>query len=273
MAEEALHKDRLLPLCRGVLLFQDIDSPLKNFYYHTLETSSSWHWNDPQEWGVQKEPRSVVVTDVSGKGQKFRLIYDVQGLPTEVRELLPEGHLLHDHDSCIIIELRERDRSTHPLENWKSLCELLWLGLESGAKGIYFPESQMSLTPDVALSIEPWMLTPEHLSMFIRVGVAGAPETSEDFYVRTFGMSQFGLPDLIASVEKKRSDLESALLDTKRWLEAVPQTLVEHYSIVPEGEDIALADHEDVAFRRQQPPSEIKGLTSPFGLHYFEAIV
>lgn len=237
---------------------------------------------EPSRWGAATEPRMVsfgeleAETGAHGQRARWHLLIDSEGIAPEVKRAILDGPQSHDerllgkleeaNASVLVFLLDDGWRPSTPLTRMHALCHPVWELLELGASGVAFPEGGTLLSAETLRLIRPADLTAGHSYLFVSSGMAHRSETS--LWFRTFGMAQFGLPDLCHAVPTGLGDeLEEELTRTRLLLETLPPEMIAQGGVLPLGGTVAVGER---VFRAVQEPEGAPVLPGRHGLCFLE---
>ena len=205
-------------------------------------------------WTALEQPRPCSWCDLEGEGWSYRLLFDPQGVPPSVMPAVSAGQpsdecqeALDEHRACCLIFLLKAPRESKPFERFQSLCRVAWAWVDAGASLFSFPEAQTHLPRRLLLGMEPENLTADHSYLFLSNGLVNIEEKGGErkLWLRTWGMGQFGLPDLAASLPSRVGEedrLEKDLSSLRLLFETLPPAMIREQGILPVGGTVELGD-------------------------------
>lgn len=238
---------------------------------------------DPARWGAATEPRMVsfgeLVAPLGTHGQKaeWHILIDSEGVASDVKRAMTDGLGAKDERllgkleeagaSVLVFLLEDGWRPSTPLTRLHALCHPVWRLLELGAAGVAFPEGQTMLTAETLLLLRPEDLTAHHSYLFISSGMAHRDDAH--LWVRTYGMAQFGLPDLCHAIPTnlKDADLEAEMTQTRLVFETLPPEMIAQGGILPLGGEVVVGERP---FRSAAMPEGAPTMPSRHGFCYLE---
>lgn len=237
---------------------------------------------DPARWGAATSPRMVsfgelqAQTDQHGHTAAWHLLIDSEGVAPEVKRAIVDGP--QSNDDRLLVKLDEAGaavlvfllddgwRPSTPITRLQTLCHPVWSLLELGASGVAFPEGGTMLSAETLKLLRPEQLSSGHSYLFVSSGLAHRGETH--FWFRTYGMAQFGLPDLCHAVPLDLgAELEDELSRTRLLLETLPPAMIEQGGVLPMGGVVTVGER---AFKAAPFPEDAPGLASRHGFCYLE---
>jgi hypothetical protein len=241
-------------------------------------------------WKVIEKPRSCSFVDFevassdASSPWRYRLIYDPQGLPPALE---PTIFAFEPSAECQEVIDRQRaaalmflvdgpSQNTPATQGWirfREFLEPVWAWLDAGAELLCFPEGRVVLPRRVLLHLEPEQLTPEHAYLFLTNGIAHRGDKS--FWLRTWGLGQFTLPDLTAEIatDSHPEILERSMESLRLLFETLPPAMIADHGILPEGGQVQTGS---VGWTATSPPvaRESQGyLASRCGIQEFSCSI
>ena len=198
-------------------------------------------------WTALEQPRPCSWCDLEGAQWSFRLVFDPQGVPPSVMPAVSAGQpsdecqeALDEHHACCLIFLLKSPPEATPWQRFQTLCRVSWAWVDSGGSLLVMPEAQAHLPRRVLIGIEPEALTSDHAYLFLSNGLVNIEEKGEErkLWLRTWGMGQFGLPDLAASLPSRVGEedrLEADLSSLRLLFETLPPAMIREQGILPVG--------------------------------------
>jgi hypothetical protein len=237
---------------------------------------------DPARWGAATEPRMVsfgeLVADTGAHGHtaRWHLLVDSEGVAPDVQRAILSGPQASDerlvvkleeaNASVLVFLLDDGWRPSTPTTRMRALCDPVWELLTLGASGVAFPEGGTMLSAETLKLISPSDLTAGHSYLFVSSGLAHRGESH--FWFRTFGMAQFGLPDLCHAVPVNLGEeLEEELTRTRLVLETLPPEMIAQGGVLPIGGSVLVGER---AFKAAPMPDDAPPLVSRHGFCYLE---
>ncbi len=237
---------------------------------------------DPSRWGAAKEPRMVSFGELQartsdhGHQALWHILIDSEGVAPEVKQAILEGPQAADERlvgkleeasaSVLVFLLDDGVRPSTPMTRLQTLSHPVWTLLELGASGVAFPEGGTMVSAETLRLLGPDDLSPGHSYLFVSSGLAHRSESS--LWFRTFGMAQFGLPDLCHAVPSSLGDdLEEELTRTRLVLETLPPEMIAQGGILPLGGAVMVGERTFVA---KPMPEDAPALASRYGFCYLE---
>lgn len=237
---------------------------------------------DPTRWGVASSPRTVsfgelvAQTDDHGHTACWHLLIDSQGIAPEVRQAIFDRAQANDEPlltkldesqaAVLVFLLDDGCRPSTPMTRMHALSYPVWRLLELGASGVAFPEGGTILSSGTLGLLEAQNLGAGHSYLFVSNGVAHRAE--DKLWFRTYGMAQFGLPDLCHSVLNDPGDeFEEELTRTRLVFETLPPEMIAVGGVLPLGGAVTVGDR---VFRAAALPDDAPPMASRYGLCYLE---
>ncbi len=237
---------------------------------------------DPNRWGAAKEPRMVSFGELKaqtsdlGHQAEWHLLVDSEGVAPEVKKAILEGPQAADervlgklddaNASALVFLLDDGVRPSTPLTRLHALAYPVWALLELGATGVAFPEGGTMLSAETLRLLRPDDLSAGHSYLFVSSGLAHRGESS--LWFRTYGMAQFGLPDLCHAVPSDLGDeLEDELTRTRLVLETLPPEMIAQGGVLPLGGVVTVGERSFVA---KPLPEDAPTMASRHGFCYLE---
>jgi len=198
-------------------------------------------------WTALELPRPCSWCDLEGSSWKFRLVFDPQGVPPSILPAISSGNpsqecqdALDEHQACSMLFLLASPPDTTPWQRFQALCRAAWGWVDAGMSLMVLPEAQVHVPRRILVSIEPEQLTPEHGYLFLSNGLAEIEEKEGErtLWLRTWGMGQFGLPDLAASLPSRKGEeerLEAELSSLRLLFESLPSAMIREQGVLPVG--------------------------------------
>lgn len=239
---------------------------------------------NPQRWGAAGVPRPIsfgeLLSDDPDDGwrrvTRWHLLIDSEGVAPEVKEAIAAGPQQPDERlqqkleeagaSILVFLLNDGDDVSTPVSKMKALCRPVWQLLRMGASGVAFPEGATMLAAETALALPVEELSAGHSYLFVSSGLAD--KSHAKMWFRTYGMAQFGLPDLCHGVpDGLGEELEDELTRTRLLMETLPPAMIEAGGVLPLGETVQVGPR---VFKASRPPENSPPLISRFGFSYLE---
>lgn len=282
--------DILLPLPRkginhAVVFFNALPDPLMTDFTERLRADyPKLQPLDPGRWAAASVPRPIsfgeLLADDPDGGWKrvprWHLLIDSEGIAPEVKEAIAaapqapdervQQHIDEAHGSVLVFLLSDGSESSSPLTKMKALCRPVWHLLEMGATGVAFPEGGTILSAETLRMLSVEDLDAGHSYLFVSSGLEG--KSDGKLWFRTYGMAQFGLPDLCHGVpEDLGDDLEEELTRTRLVMETLPAEMIAVGGVLPLGGEVQVGSR---VFKATRAPSEMPEIASRFGISYLE---
>lgn len=272
-------KSRLLPLpasgiAHCVLLLPQPGDYLQSFLKALEHRLPGVDPIDPSQWAVAAEPRPVSYGIVTRGAWRWHLLIDPGGMPPEVAasvmvrdfgDKVERG--VECHQVCVLAFLLDAPEEATSLDKMRALCEVAWAWFDLGAEVLAFPEGRTAATREILMGIEPQHIQAEHSYLFVSNGLDRVDKASTRHWVRTWGMAQFGLPDLCAAVDTSKPVIEEELASLRLLFETLPPTMIKDHGILPLGGEVTIGER---VWTASKPPDQAPKLASRFGLCYFE---
>lgn len=237
---------------------------------------------DPARWGAATQPRMVsfgeleAETGAHGHTARWHLLVDSEGVAPDVKRAILSGPQANDERMVVKLEeasasvlvflLDDGWRPSTPTTRMHALCDPVWELLDLGASGVAFPEGGTMLSAETLKLVRPADLTAGHSYLFVSSGLAHRSETH--FWFRTFGMAQFGLPDLCHAVPMQLgAELEDELTRTRLVLETLPPEMIAQGGVLPIGGSVLVGER---VFKAARLPDDAPPLVSRHGFCYLE---
>lgn len=198
-------------------------------------------------WTALEQPRPCSWSDLESQDWCFRIVFDPQGIPPGLRQTVASRHpnpecseAMEDHCACALIFLLKAPAQCSPWERFRALCRVAWGWVDAGATVISLPEAQVMLPRRLLLGTEPEQLTPDHGYLFLSNGLAEVEEKKGErkLWLRTWGLGQFGLPDLAAGLPSRQGEeahLEEELSSLRLLFETLPPAMIREQGVLPVG--------------------------------------
>jgi len=243
------------------------------------------------QWIAVERPRPCTFTDLAVGDWRFRLVFDPEGLaPAAQASVFPEEPtfeakeiVTHHRGACLVFLTAQPETPGPPgqlhgssPEGWsrfRKMADLVWAWLDAGAELLCFPEGRVHLPRRVLLPLEPEQLSPEHAYLFLSNGVADQSVSSGKrlVWVRTWGLAQFGLPDLASKLELSGSpdSMEKVMKSLRLLLETLPPAMIREHGMLGAGGTVQV---EEAVWRATGAPQRLPQsfLASRFGVQLFE---
>lgn len=237
---------------------------------------------DPSRWGAATEPRMVsfgelqAQTSDHGHLASWHVLIDSEGVAPEVKRAILDGPQANDERlvvrldeagaAVLVFLLDDGWRPSTPLSRMHALCHPVWSLLELGASGVAFPEGGTMLSAETLLLLSPGDLSSGHSYLFVSSGMAHRGEKL--IWFRTYGMAQFGLPDLCHAVPTDLAEgLEDELTRTRLVMETLPPEMVAQGGVLPIGGEVVVGER---TFKAAPLPEDAPAMVSRHGFCYLE---
>lgn len=204
-------------------------------------------------WTALEQPRPCSWCDLTGGEWALRLVFDPQGIPASAMLAVSSGSVseecaedLEGHGACCLLFLLKSPAQASPWERFALFCRVVWSWVDAGASLLAFPEAQLLLPRRLLLGIEPETLSPDHGYLFLSNGLVHIEEKKDErtLWLRTWGMGQFGLPDLAAGLPSREGEedrLEADLASLRLLFETLPPAMIREQGILPVGGTVEVA--------------------------------
>jgi hypothetical protein len=224
-----------------------------------------------KNWTAVTSPRPSVCGPLAWDQWKWHLLIDMTGLPKNVREIVDQARTeevttqaIQEHCMSAMVFLVGAPEGAGPMEQMQALCRIAWTLLKVGASVLVWPGGRSAWHRDRLIDIDPSSITAEHAHLFVSFDVAGPAD--DRLWVRTFGMHQFGLPDLACIAANTPEDFEAADV----LLNSMPPYIIKRQQPLPLGDTLDL-EHRKWKVT-ESGCSEILCLKSDFGIQVFTRI-
>jgi hypothetical protein len=203
---------------------------------------------DPAGWTAVREPRESLSGPLSGAGWQWHVLFDMGGIPDKLQPAVKQCRFsdaaataLRSHQSAGALFLLEAPPEVGPFERFQDFCRLTWEWLELGATAIVWPQGRKASSAAELKHLQPKDFTADDFEVCVSIAAAGKPVGGQQ-WLRTYGMSQFDLPDLAAQVstDTSRFGAESAYAQT--LFGSLPPYFIERAAAFQPGESIELED-------------------------------
>lgn len=228
---------------------------------------------DPTGWAVMSEPRPCSYGTISRGQWKWHVLIDPGGMPDEVQRAVEAGDYGQQVEAaferqqvCVLCFLLEHPAEATSLDSVRALCEVAWAWLDVGAEVLVWPEGRTAALRHTLLGLNPGEIEAEHSYMFISNGTDRVERTRNRYWVRTWGMGQFRLPDLCAAVHVAGAIQESELESLRLLFETLPPAMISQQGVLPPGGTVTVGER---VWTASPPPPEAPALVSRYGLQYF----
>ncbi len=229
---------------------------------------------DPRGWAVSQTPRPCSFGRMSRGAWKWHFLIDPEGMPPEVEAAVLEAdlgerleHIVRCQHLCVLAFLLEAPVEATPIDRMRGLCDAAWAWVDVGAEVVAFPEGRTAAHRETLLGLRPQDIEPEHSYLFCSNGLAHHQKNLSRYWLRTWGLGQFGLPDLCASRQSNQPQFKDELESLKLLFETLPPTMIRQQGILPLGGTVTVGER---VWTATQPPKDAPELPSRFGLQYFE---
>lgn len=206
-------------------------------------------------WTALERPRPCTWADLEGEGWTFRLVFDPQGVaPGQALEAVSMGNPseecqldLEEHRAACLIFLTQFPTDSSPWSRFLALCRVAWGWVDAGASLLALPEAQLLLPRRLLLATEPEQLTPDMGYLFLTNGLAEMEKKTDEskLWLRTWGMGQFNLPDLAASLPSRPGEeerLERDLESLRLLFETLPPAMIREGGVLPVGGTVQVGE-------------------------------
>lgn len=151
----------------------------------------------PWSWRVVLDPQSPtegLAASLVACGATTRLpVAHAPQWPEAPAELLVAGALA-DAGASVLVFLTEAPEDSTPMETMRALNQVVWAWMDAGALLLAWPEGRTAWSKAHLDDFRPNVLGPEELGLFVSCGPV---ELEGQQLTRTYGLGQFGLPDLV----------------------------------------------------------------------------
>ena len=219
-----------------------------------------------------ESPRPCAFARLQAGPWAWHVLVDPGGMPASVAEAVLAGkptpevlEAVEEHTLSVMAFLLEAPSEASPMERFRALARVLWSWVDAGATLAAFPEGQQVVPRRLLLSLEPEQLQPEHAYMFLSNGLAH--QEKEVWWLRTWGLAQFGLPDLAAGLAEGTLD-EARLQSLRLLFETLPSAMIREHGILPVGGTVEVAGRTWSAIG-PPGPGQVPFMASRFGFQLF----
>lgn len=282
--------DILLPLPRkglshAVVFFEKMPESVMTTFLQNLQGDyPKLQPINPRRWGAASVPRPIsfgelTSDDPDGGWQRvarWHILLDSEGVAPDVKQAIADGPQTHDERnqqnmeeagaSILIFLLSDGEDISTPMTRLRALCRPVWQLLRMGATGVAFPEGGTILSRETLLTLDVEQLEPGHSYLFVSNGLGD--KSHSKIWLRTYGMGQFGLPDICHGVDEGLGEeLEDELSRTRLLMETLPPAMIEAGGVLPPGEPVQVGPR---IFKAINPPEKGPAMVSRFGFSYLE---
>lgn len=255
----------------------DFTKGLKEHYPHLQPLN-------PERWGAASVPRPVSFGEITSddpdggwtKVTRWHILIDSEGIAPEVRQAIEAGPQTPDERlvqkmeeagaSVLVFLLSDGADVSTPVSKMRALAAPVWQLLHMGASGVAFPEGGTVLGTETLKLLAHDDLDAGHSYLFVSSGLE--QKSAGKMWFRTYGMAQFGLPDLCHAVpEELGEELEDELTRTRLLLETLPPEMIAQGGILPLGGEVLVGPR---MFRAARAPEGMPPMASRFGFSYLE---
>ena len=224
-----------------------------------------------ENWTALAAPRPTLFGPLIWKHWKWHLLIDMTGLPQNIREIVDQARTeevtttaIGNHRMSAMLFLVAAPENAGPMERMQALCQIAWTLLKVGASVLVWPGGRSAWHRDRLIDIDPLSISAEHAHLFVSFDVAGPAE--DRLWVRTFGMRQFGLPDLACIAANNSEDFQAADV----LFNSLPPFIIKRQEALPLGDTLDL-EHRKWKVT-ESGCSQIPCLKSDFGIQVFTRI-
>lgn len=228
----------------------------------------------PHDWAVASSPRPCSFGIMAQGAWKWHILIDPAGMSPEVEAAVLDGDLgeqvkaaIERQAVCVMVFLLEGPEEATPIDRMRALCEAAWAWLDVGAEVLIWPEGRTASLRGTLIGLRPVDLEPEHSYLFVSNGVAAHQSNRSRYWLRTWGMGQFALPDLCASVVSNKPVFEAELESLKLLFETLPPAMIREHGVLPTGGTVQVGER---LWTASTAPEDAPTLASRYGLQYFE---
>lgn len=227
---------------------------------------------DPTKFALVDRPRPCMFAKLRAGEWLWHVLVDPAGMPDSVREAVLSGsptpeilEAVDEHRLSVMVFLLEAPEDAMPMDRFRALARVLWAWLDSGATVVSFPEGQQVLPRRVLLGLEPEMLEAEHCYLFISNGLA--EQHKGMWWLRTWGLAQFALPDLAAGLAEGTLD-DARVESLKLLFETLPPAMIREHGVLPVGGTVEVAGRTWSAVGPPEPGT-LTFMASRYGFQLF----
>lgn len=258
------------------LLLIDSDSswkePLTKALHHRGFQFESSCFNS---WLVGTKPRPLAFGSLDSGSWSVHMIVDYKGIPESSIKMLAYANdqsktveIAERHKLAVTVFLTRAPEEATGLDRMRELAKVIWSWLDIGGELALWPEGNQGTFRETLIGLEPENLTSEHCYLFMSNG----PDTKvqdDRPWLRTFGLGQFGLPDLCTRLSEEQAKDEEVLTSLRMLFEVVPPPMIEAQGMLPWDKE-----YEVLGIRWKPVAADYRpeGLASRHGLQYFEQV-
>jgi hypothetical protein len=227
-----------------------------------------------KNWTAIADPRRCAYGPLESEGWKWQVVIDMDGLPANAVEILEQCQMsadarsaIRDHQIGVFVFLVEAPPEVVPTKRMEGLCQAAWAWLDAGASALAWPEGRACWNREELASLDPVGVTSQDVDYFTTYGVVGPAPKHGQFWLRTWGMGQFELPDLVCLSSDSDDDGQAAdvlLMSMKAYL-------LERGAPLPIGDTITL-EHRAWEVCTPETSLQLDGFASRHGTQYFRRI-
>ncbi len=228
---------------------------------------------DPSSWKVTVVPRPSTFGELESDRWRWGFLFDPSGMSAEFRPRMDEIKMspavqsaINSQGAHVIVSLVNGPAEASALERMRALCKMVWSWLDCGATAVIWPEGRLAHQAGTMLKLVPDQISSGHSWLFVSNGVAA--RRGEALWLRSYGMAQFTLPDILVRLPRNEVT-EQELIKVRLLLETLPPAMIEQHGVLPEGGEVTVQGR---VFRAKSVPSEVESLmdTSRYGFVFLE---
>jgi hypothetical protein len=221
-----------------------------------------------KNWTAVTTPRPCLYGPYSWNEWKWHLLIGMTALPEDIRQIVDLARTeeittqaIREHKMYVMVFLVGAPDGIEPMEQMRALCQIAWTLLDVGASVVVWPAGRSAWHCNRLIDIAPSSLSAQHAHLFVSYDVAG--HADDRLWVRTFGMSQFALPDMACIVANTSENLEAVDV----LFNSMPFHIIQRQEPLPLGDTLEIEHKKWKVI--ESGISDIPCLNSEFGIQVF----
>ena len=211
-----------------------IDTQQSNWKAILPETDTS-----QENWEAATKPRPCMFGPLEWGSWKWHLVADILGLPMEIRQVVDlartdeiAAQAIREHKMSVMVFLMAAPKEAGVLDRMQALCKVAWALVDAGADVLIWPVGRSAIHRKWLEPVGPSAISADQAHLFVSCDFAGA--IGDRFWLRTYGMSQFQLPDLACIAANTPEEVEAANV----LLNSFPRYLIQRQQPIPVGDTV-----------------------------------
>lgn len=224
-----------------------------------------------KNWSAVSSPRPCLFGPLYCKGWTWQVVIDIQGLTADMRKIIDVARseemttvAIRDHAMSAMSFLINAPEGATSMNKMRALCQVGWAFLDVGATAMCWPVGLSVWHRSRLIGIDPGELGAEDLHIFVSYDIAQLE--NDQYWLRTWGMDQFGFPDLACTASASSAEFDAA----NALLSSLPVLIVRRQNAIPLGDTVESAGR--IWQVTESGHSNRPWLQSPYGIQVISLV-